>query len=202
MTANDIFEDAEALRRDLELHESILWSKAILNERLAEQSRSRDPEHLATLRIEAAYQLCEFFYLLRARGIETADEIGRLADIHNMHIEHLCRDREKMKRLGVRHDRLLDAIFTADTLPRLRESWARQPGSIDQSNLARFLVTVMSTETCRKLAVAFAEAGYLDRSRSSYGTVLLRSTGALEQIFGGVLRDLRSRILGGHDHAR
>jgi uncharacterized membrane protein YeiH len=52
----------------------------------------------------------------------------------------------------------------------------------------------MSTETCRKLAVAATEAGFLERTRSTAGTVLLRSTGVMEGVFGGVMRDLRRRI--------
>src|SRR6266852_3395645 len=75
------------------------------------------------------------------------------------------KDETKMDRLGLAGDRLLDAMFTADTLPRLLQNWREQPGAIDQSNLARFLATVMSTETCRKVAVACGTAGFLNRER-------------------------------------
>jgi hypothetical protein len=53
---------------------------------------------------------------------------------------------------------------------------------------------VMSTETCRKVVVACAEAGFLERKRTAYGTMLVHTTGKLEDIFGGILRQLRSRI--------
>jgi hypothetical protein len=36
---------------------------------------------LATLRLEATYQLAEFLYLLRARGIETEQQIQCLRDL-------------------------------------------------------------------------------------------------------------------------
>ncbi|MFL9828673.1 hypothetical protein [Rhodoplanes sp. SY1] len=194
MTANDIFADESAVEADLFLQESILWSRSVLSARLVEASVARKPELLDTLRIEAMYQFCEFFYLLRARRIESEEEIARLADIHNQHLDTLLRDADKMKRLGLRKDRVLDAIFTADTLPRLVETWRGRAGRIDQSNLARFLVSVMSTETCRKLVVASAEAGFLERGRSPFGTILVSSTGVMEQVFGGVLRDLRRRL--------
>lgn len=116
------------------------------------------------LQIEAMYQFCEFFYLLKARRIETAETISALADIHNRHLDALSRDTDKMKRLGLNRARVLDAIFTADTLPRLIEIWRERPGHFDQSNLARLLATVMSSETCRKLIIASAEAGFLSRT--------------------------------------
>lgn len=194
MIRNDIFSNDAEVSADLFVQESLLWSRAILTSRLIEASRSQVPAVVETLRIEAMYQFCEFFYLLKARRLESVEAIEALADIHNRHLDALSRDGEKMKRLGLNKARVLDAIFTADTLPRLLEIWRTQPGRLDQSNLARFLATVMSTETCRKLIVAAAEAGFLQRGKSPYGSILVSTTGAMEQIFGGVLRDLRQRI--------
>ncbi|MCW1840031.1 hypothetical protein [Prosthecomicrobium hirschii] len=195
MSDNDIFADQQAIAADLDLLEGLLWARATLSERLASASLSRDPDVLDTLRIESMYQFAEFFFLLRARGIEEVEQIEQLADVHNAHIVGLTKDAEKMRRLGLRKQRLLDAMFTSDTLPRLLQNWRDRPGQLDQSNLARFLVTVMSTETARKLAVAAAEGGFLDRAKSPYGTVLVRSTGVMEQIFGATVRDLRAKIL-------
>lgn len=194
MIGNDIFADPTAVSADLDLLEAILWSKAAVSERLVEASLSRDPDHLDILRIETMYQFVEFFFMLRARAIDDVDQIELLAGIHNDHIVNLTRDPDKMRRLGLRKERLLEAMFTGDTLPRLLHNWRDRPGMIDQSNLARFLVTVMSTETCRKLVMAAANGGFLERHRSPYGTVLVRSTGVMEQIFGTTIRDLRRRI--------
>jgi hypothetical protein len=80
-------------------------------------------------------------------------------------------------------------------MPRLLQHWRESAGAIDQSNLARLLMSVMSTETCRKVIVACADAGFLARKRTPYGTVLVISNGTLEEIFGGCLRDLRLRML-------
>ena len=194
MTSNDIFADESAIAADLSLQECLLWSRAELFDRLTSSSLSQNEATLETLRLDAASQFAEFFYLIRARKIEKTEQIARLAEIHNEHIDLLCRDAPKMKRLGLRKDRLLDSIFTSDTLPRLTEIWRLHPGRIDQSNLARFLATAMSTETCRKLVIASADAGFLARSKSPFGAVLVQSTGVMEQIFGGVLRDLRYRV--------
>jgi len=198
MIPNDIFSDEAAIEADLMLQECLLWSRAELFDRLTSASLSQNQETLEMLRLDAMGQFAEFFYLIRARKIETTDQLTRLAEIHNEHIDLLCRDLPKMKRLGLRKDRLLDAIFTSDTMPRLIETWKLHPGRIDQSNLARLLATTMSTETCRKLVVASADAGFLSRSKSAFGAVLVQSNGIVERIFGGVLRDLRRRVMSIH----
>jgi hypothetical protein len=57
----------------------------------------------------------------------------------------------------------------------------------------------MSAETCRKVVVACADAGLLLRERTSYGTVLIVSTGVLEDTLGRCLREARGRMAGiGH----
>jgi hypothetical protein len=194
MTNQDVFADMREVDADLQVQETILWSRAVLPSRLVEASASKDIEVAEQLRIEAMYQFAEFFYLLRAREIDSAEAIGNLADIHNAHISALTQDKAKMRRLGLNAERLLKAIFTSDTMPRLIETWRERPGCIDQSNLARFLVTVMSAETCRKLALACEKAAFVERIKSPFGAVLLSSTGGLEQIFGKVLRDQRLRL--------
>ena len=195
MIANDIFSDEAAIAADLMLQECLLWARAELFDRLSCASLSQNQGTLETLRLDAMSQFVEFFYLIRARKIETVEQLTRLAEIHNEHIDLLCRDAAKMKRLALRKDRLLDAIFTADTMPRLTETWKLHPGRIDQSNLARLLATAMSTETCRKLVVACADAGFVSRSKSPFGAILVQSNGIMERVFAAVLRDLRHRVM-------
>jgi hypothetical protein len=191
MTANDIFADAGELEPDLALLESLRWGRKEFVDRVCDASESRHDDVLATLRLEATYQLAEFLYLLRARRIEGVDQIRMLAELHNQYLVELTKDRGKLARLGLNRDRLLDAIFTADTMPRLLQHWAEKPGTLDQSNLGRFLAALMSTETCRKVVVACAQAGFLLRERSPYGTMFVRSAGTLERLFAQCLRDLR-----------
>jgi hypothetical protein len=197
MTAHYSFSQTDALESDLELLEVLRWGRKEFADQLCRESRGLKPGILDVLRSEPAYQIAEFLYLLQARGIATEEDVANLAEIHNKYIVDLTKDAEKMRRLGLKRERLLDAIFTADTLPRLLQNWRERPGTIDQSNFARLLVTVMSSETCRKLAVAFAEAGFLTRERSAFGTILVSSTGIVEQIFGSCLREMRTRMQGG-----
>lgn len=185
---------ADGWKDELALLESLRWSRKEFLDRICATSQSGKDSVLESLRLEATYQLAEFLFLLRAQNIETASDIQRLAELHNQYVVDLMKDPKKMKRLGLSRERALDAMFTSDILPRLLQNWQDSKGAIDQSNLARLLMSVMSTETCRKVVVACAEAGFLERKRTAYGTMLVHTTGKLEDIFGQILRDLRSRI--------
>jgi hypothetical protein len=181
---------------ELELLESLRWWRKEFLDRICQASRSQEERVLSVLRLEATYHLAEFYFLLRTRNIEAADDIGRLAELHNQYIVDIMKDPAKMERIGLNRERALEAMFTADTMPRLLQNWGERSGAIDQSNLARLLMVVMSTETCRKVVVACAEAGFLERARTPYGTMLVVSNGKLEALFGQLLRDLRGRIGG------
>lgn len=167
---------------------------------MCEASKSKDEDVLELLRTESMYDFSEFFYLLKARAIADETEIRAFAELHNSHIVELTKNEPKMRRLGLKTDRLLQAIFTADTLPRLLQNWRDRPGAMDQSNLGRFLVTLMSTETTRKLVVAGGEAGFLVREKTPYGTLLVSSTGIMENVFGSTLREFREQVQIGAKH--
>jgi len=179
---------------ELALLEDLRRSRKEFSDRVCAASLSREESVLDMLRLEASYQFAEFLFLLRARDIDSEADIERLALLHNQYIVELTRDPAKMERMGLGRDRALEAMFTADTLPRLLQNWREARGAIDQSNLARFLMSVMSTETCRKMVIACAEAGFVARTRTAYGTMLVQSTGVLEDVFGLTLRDFRQRI--------
>jgi len=194
MNASSLFGDPAEVEKDLFLLECVRLMRVEFSERVCARSKSQAEQTLATLRLEATYQMSEFYYLLQAMSINSAEQIETLTNIHNDDIIKLTKDTARMARLGLSSDRLLNAMFTADTLPRLVESWREHPGAIDQSNLARFLAQNMSTETCRKVVVACQAAGFLGRERTHYGTVMISSLGLLEEIFGQCVRDARKRL--------
>jgi hypothetical protein len=189
-----IFAESAEREADLVFLESLRWFKKEFFDRVCFESQSRDEPVLATLRTEATYRLAEFLYLLRARKIETADDIRSLADRHNQYIVDLLKDGPKLAQLRLTRKRLHGNMFTRDTKPRLVEHWREHPGAIDQSNLARFQFEDMSDETCRKVVVACAEAGYLNREETPYGTILISSNGSLERIFRDCLREQRDPL--------
>jgi hypothetical protein len=181
---------------ELDLLESLRWSRKEFLDRICSSSNSQEERVLGTLRLDATYQLAEFYFLIGARGIETEVDVKKLAELHNQYIVDIMKDPSKMSRIGLTRERALEAMFTSDTMPRLLQNWLDKKGAIDQSNLARLLMSVMSTETCRKIVVGCAEAGYLNREKTPYGTIVVSSNGKLEEIFGSCIRDLRKRIQG------
>lgn len=180
---------------DLELIGELRRARQEFQQELCAASENDDEDLLELLRSDAMYEFSEFFYLLKARKIETCEDIKNLAEAHNAYLTELTNDDSKMRRIGLKRDRLLLAIFTSDTLPRLLQNWADQPGAIDQSNLGRLLVTIMSVETTRKLVVGSSSAGFLHRHKTPYGTFVIKSKGKMEDVYGRVVRSLRINLM-------
>lgn len=185
---------SEEMALDVSLLEQIRGARIGFSDRVCAASASSSEKHLAQLRSEPTYLMAEFLYSLKVFNIATVDDIERFADLHNDYVVSLTRDPPKLHRLGLTQERALAAMFTGDTKPRLIQNWSERPGAIDQSNLARFLVAIMSSETCRKTVIDFEAAGFMQRNRSPYGTVVVWSTGRVEEIFGEMLRDLREGL--------
>ena len=190
----DAFADSTELEADLILLEHLKSSRKTFVEELCSASRAQTESVLSVLRMESTTMIAEFFYLIRAHGIETAEQLQRLAELHNHYISELTSDKERATRFGLSSDRLLDAIFTGDTMPRLIQQWTERPGALDQSNLARFVVTLMSAESCRKIVVACEQAGFLQRERTRAGATVVMSSGVMEDIFARSVRSLRQAL--------
>jgi hypothetical protein len=173
-----------------------IMSKARLDfeRRICAASRSQDEEVLETLRLEKIFEFAQFFFTITVMGLDGPNDAGILADLHNEQLDALLRDKVALRRRGLREDRVLKAIFTADTKPRLEQIWRESPGALDQSNLARFLVTQMSSETTRKLVEACAEAGFVNRSQHVFGATVVSSTGVMEKALAESLREMRLAI--------
>lgn len=188
---SEAFADAGEVARDLHLLEALREARKSFFDELAEKSAVADEHFVRQLRQEPAYQIAEFFYLLRAFGVTEGPAIRRMAELHNAYLGTISDDREKMRRLGLTPDRVEKGLFSDDSLLKLVENHRFSDGGFDQSDLARLLTTVMSSETCRKIVVTLADAGLLERLRSPYRSMLVRSTGVLEAVFSRHLRLLR-----------
>ena len=190
---NPFADDSETMR-DIRTCEALHEARATFQDALVEGSAVQDRHFVAQLRQEPTYQIAEFFYLLRAFRLDSEEKILRYAELHNRHLEELQMDRAKMRRLGLSPTRVRKGIFSPDNIPKLVENYRTGDAAIDQSDLSRLLIEVMSPETCRKTTVVLTEAGYLERRRSPYQSVLVRSTGALERIFARSLRHVRVAV--------
>lgn len=191
---SDPFADDGETMHDVRTCEVLHEAKATFQEALTEGSAIQDRHFVAQLRQEPIYQIAEFFYLLRAFRLDSEEKIRRYAELHNRHLEALRADRAKMRRLGLSPTRIRKGVFSVDNIPKLVENYRTGAGAIDQSDLSRLLIEVMSPEICRKASVVLTEAGYLKRWRSPYQSVLVRSTGELERIFARNLRHIRAAL--------
>ncbi len=191
---SDPFDDEAETMRDIRTCEALHEARAAFHDALVEDSAVQDRHFAVQLRQEPPYQIAEFFFLLRAFQLDSETKVRRYAELHNLHLERLLADRTKMRRLGLSPTRVRKGMFSPESIPKLVENYRSGDGAIDQSDLSRLLIEVMSPETCRKTAVVLADAGYLERHRSPYQSVLVRSTGELERIFARCLRHVRASL--------
>ena len=189
MPADDANRNELAL--DLTFIETLRRMKARFQSGLLAASASADPGVTLSLRQESCFQLAEFLFALKSYGIGDAETLRRFAELHNQHLLDIRNDRERMLRYGLTPERLDAALFTGDNMSKLLANFSAPQPTIDQSDLARFLVTVMSTETCRKLLLASEQAGFVERIRSPFGAVLITSRGIMEEVYGKTIRETR-----------
>ncbi|WP_423066945.1 hypothetical protein [Devosia sp. CN2-171] len=189
MPADDANRNELAL--DLTFIETLRRMKARFQLGLLAASASADPGVTLSLRQESCFQLAEFLFALKSYGIGDAETLRRFAELHNQHLLDIRNDRERMQRYGLTPERLDAALFTGDNMSKLLANFSAPQPTIDQSDLARFLVTVMSTETCRKLLLASEQAGFVERIRSPFGAVLITSRGIMEEVYGKTIRETR-----------
>jgi len=186
--------DRSESEKDLAALESMRRARMNFEERICDASITKDEAILEGLRLESMFEFAEFYFALRVMDFTAPEDIGLLATTHNQRIVDLEKNRAEMRRRKLTKDRVLKGMFTADTLPRLESCWREAPGSLDQSNLARFLAPQMSPETTRKLVVAGTASGFLRRRDTGFGTVVVISTGVMEDVFGGCMREMRDEI--------
>ncbi len=182
------------IEKDFAALEHVRRARTNFADRICTASASQHQEVLEILRLGSMFDLAEFYFALKAMDLYGVDDIALLADMHNQRVDGLLRNPDAMRQRKLRTDRLLDAIFTSDTRPRLEHFWRETPGALDQSNLARFLLPLMAANTTRKLVVAAEAAGFLVRRPTQLGTILVVSTGIMEDVFGQCMRQMREAI--------
>jgi hypothetical protein len=186
----DRFDD----EKELAALEQMRRARLNFEERICEASATQEEAILEGLRLESMFEFAEFYFAIRVMGFTEPDDIALLAKAHNQRSIDLEKNPAELRRRRLSKERILEGMFTADTLPRLESCWREVPGALDQSNLARFLAPQMSSETTRKLVVACTEAGFLNRRESVFGTIVVVSTGVMEDVFGQCMREMREAI--------
>ncbi len=192
--SNPLANDAE-LEADIHLFEEMFSAKARFFDQIVENRAMDSSIEARDLRQENVYAIAEFFYLLKVFGIDSAPKLKRFAEPHNGNIEELLENRDQREKLGIQPQRLHDARFeTPEKLERLVVNCGNRTIRLSQSDLARFLVEYMSSESCRKTVKILSGAGYFTSVKSPFGAILIQSTGMLEKIYGDYLRSFRKGL--------
>ena len=190
----DPFAEDGGTMRDIRVCEAIHEARSAFQEALVAGSAIQERHFVRQLRQAPVYQMAEFFYLVRAFRLDSEEKVRRYAELHNRHLEAVRADPVKLHRLGLSPTRVQRGMFSPDSIPKLVENYRSGDAAIDQSDLSRLLIEVMSPETCRKTTVTLTEADYLERRRSPHQSVLVRSTGAMERLFARSLRHVRHAL--------
>lgn len=191
---NKPLEDDEAA--DLRLHAAYRQSQKLFFDLLAEASATKELHILQALRQQPVYFIAEFFYLLRAFGIATREQLRDYVELHNQQMNDLLADKNRLRLFGFTPSRLNKAMLDRSTANKLVVNYLNFDRGFDQADLGRLLVELMSPETCRKAVTKLEQAGLLERSEGVYNAIIVRSTGRLEDIFSSHLRAFRHSFSG------
>ena len=183
----------EALAADLRAHAALRGALVRFYEEIARASGSDDPGILGRLRTQPVYHMAEFFFLLRAYGLERAEQLREIVRLHNAQIAALQADKERRDLFGFGGTRLKKALFDEASENKLVVNYEHM-GGFDQSDLSRLLIEVMAPETCRSTVVDLEKAGLLKRSTGVYNAVVVSSTGRIETAFARHVRFLREGV--------
>jgi hypothetical protein len=164
--------------------------------RLGECAVNTEPlERLVNSQRDAVFLLAEFFFALRAMDISSSATIATFIDNHNRHMERRLQTEFRNKAGGFA-ERLKEGRFGPGAIRMIQMTLSAQGRlELSQSDIARFLVEVMSDETCRKVLTGLCEAGLLSMRREEINhAVMVWSEGTLESAFGQHLSEIRSIV--------
>jgi hypothetical protein len=124
-------------QKDFEALDCVSRARVEFAERLCEASAKDDEEMLDRLRDDKMFELAHFFFPLKAMSRDGPDGAAILAELHNEKIVALTKNKRAMKLRGLTEERLLQAMFTGDTQPRLELIWRQQPSPASRQAEAR-----------------------------------------------------------------
>ncbi|MCY3877522.1 MAG: hypothetical protein OXF88_24930 [Rhodobacteraceae bacterium] len=170
-------------RRHIEVVKAMRGARLNFMHGITGASRDKKPELLRRLKSDGVLQIAEFFFLLKCHEIKTTRQIKAFARLHNKYLQDTMDSPEELEWLDRTRMQLDGAFFSELGIEKLAENFQRNPPSFDQSDLCRFLVTQQSGENCRRSLKTLQQAGLLDANRIPYGSIVLHSSGKLEQIY-------------------
>ena len=183
--------------RDIALLVALREARQRVLDRLAGLATDRAAfERLAAAQRDLVFLVAEFFYALRALGIASPEGVAAFIAQHNAQIEKRL-EGELKARVGGFADRLKEGRFGPGAVRMIQVNLAQQGRlELSRSDIARFLVEVMSDETCRKVLTGLTQAGLLKSRREELNrSIMVWSEGALEEAFGQHLAEIRAIVM-------
>jgi hypothetical protein len=135
----------------------------------------------AALCSNEAFQIAEFYYLVRENKMADRKTIRSFLARHNDDIRELTSNKEKRDALGLTESRLKGGLFSEPQIEKVVQNVSENKLVLDQSDLGRLLCQLFADETTRKAVVALGRGGWLTRIHT--GRQLVVSSGLLEACF-------------------
>lgn len=186
----------EEVDADLRLHSALRHAELVFWNLISDASTKRQSHELRELRQQPVYAIAEFFYVLRAYGIASREQMLQYVTLHNRDLSALLEDKERMRLNGFTPARIRNAMIDDAAAAKLVINYTNFDRGFDQRDLARLLVEQMSPETCRKTVTKLSDTGFVEREVGVYNAIIVKSTGKLEDIYMTYLRAFRGAFAG------
>ena len=150
--------------------------------------------NLTVLRGDAVFHIAEFLFLIRENDIRGDRQLKKMVEVHNHQIDALLDHPDKMIRFGKKRKSIENARFSEMGALKLCENFARRPPCFDQSDLSRFLINLMSPESCNRAVRTLVHVNLLERFETPYKSKVVHSPGTLETLYATYLDDISAFI--------
>lgn len=152
----------------------------------------RDPDgslsraYLGLIRNDGAALVAEFFFLIDELGLTDPARFRAFVERHNTAMEAYLDDPGSMRSLGLTPQRVKAARFSPEQIGFIELVSPSDALYLDQSSIGRLLAEAIAPESTRKIVIALAEGGLLQRHTLRH--VLISSNGVLERLYGQYLK--------------
>jgi len=207
--------DWSTARRDVRFALLLRQARQQFFHRLVKRAKPEKPEHLEELKellserepSRRGFQrdhlciLAEFFFSLRALGLDDPQAILRYVEAHNAEIERevatnpLCRDPAADDGLTLYGHRLRKFKFSEGEMRSIGDNYFDNLNRfcLSYSDVSRLMCRLMSPDPVDRLLTALIQAGLLASTEGSRNAILVYSPeGVLEEEFGRYLQSIRA----------
>lgn len=138
-------------------------------------------DFLSLIRSDGAAQIAELFFLIEELGLKDGKKFRPFLESHNQAMQAYIDEPSRLAGTGLTIQRIKAAVFTEERMGFFE--FVSPPGKLflDQSSIGRLLTELMAPESCRRIVIALAEGGLVERHQ--LGSVLISSEGLLEGFY-------------------